>query len=99
SEPIANEPTDTQGGHLRARWSRTRRNGATLQIQSSLEIEGRQEPIGDYHRRAFDIDSQYHIQLGAHQDLVAGTSYRFTDEQLLGTVGLSLTPPEDRSSL
>ena len=99
SEPIANEPTDTQGGHLRARWSRTRSNGATLQIQSSLEIGGRQEPIGDYHHRAFDIDSQYHVPLGTHQDLVAGTSYRFTDEQFLGTVGLSLTPPDDHSSL
>jgi iron complex outermembrane receptor protein len=99
SEPIANEPSDTQGGHLRARWSRTRSNGASLQIQSSLEIGGRQEPIGDYHRRVFDIDSQYHVRLGAHQDLVAGTSYRFTDEQLLGTVGLSLTPPDDHSSL
>jgi iron complex outermembrane receptor protein len=98
-EPIANVPSDTEGGHVRGRWTRTRAGGASLQVQSSVEIGGRQEPVGDYHRRSFDVDTQYHTLLGAHQDVVAGTSYRFTDEEFKGTIGLSLTPPDDHSYL
>ena len=74
-------------------------SGASLQIQSFVDIAGRQEPVGDYDRRAFDVDTQYHTALGAHQDLVAGAGYRFIDERFAGRVGFSLTPAEDSSSL
>jgi iron complex outermembrane receptor protein len=98
-EPIANDPTDTQGGHLLGRWTRTRAGGASLQVQSFVDIAGRQEPVGNYHRQAFDLDTQYHTALGAHQDLVAGTGYRFIGEKFVGHFGLSLTPADNNSSL
>jgi iron complex outermembrane receptor protein len=98
-EPIANDPTDSQGGHLLGRWTRTRASGATLQMQSFVDIAGRQEPLGRYHRHAFDFDTQYHTRLGARHDLVAGGGYRFIDEDLIGHVGISLTPAESTSSL
>ncbi len=98
-EPIANDPTDTQGGHVLGRWTRTRASGASLQIQSFVDIAGRQEPVGNYRRRAVDLDTQYHTALGAHQDLVAGAGYRFIAEKFDGHVGLSLTPAHSNSSL
>jgi len=98
-EPIANDPTDSQGGHLLGRWTRRRASGASLQVQSFVDIAGRQEPVGDYYRRAFDLDTQYHTSLGTRQDLVAGAGYRFNDEKFDGHVGLSLTPARSDSSL
>jgi iron complex outermembrane receptor protein len=98
-EPIANDPTDSQGGHLLARWTRSRASGASLQVQSFVDIAGRQEPIGNYHRRTFDLDTQYHKPFGTRQDLVAGAGYRFSDERLDGHVGLSMTPAQGYSSL
>ena len=98
-DPIANDPTDTQGGHVLGRWTRTRPSGASLQVQSFVDLAGRQEPIGDYHRGAFDVDAQYHTAIGAHQDLVAGGGYRYIDEAFEGHAGFSLTPSESRSSL
>ncbi len=98
-EPIANDPTDSQGGHLLGRWTRTRASGASLQVQSFVDIAGRQEPVGDYHRRAVDLDTQYHTSLGTRQDLVAGAGYRFIDEKFDGHVGLSLNPARSNSSL
>ncbi len=98
-EALANDPSNTQGGHVLGRWTRTRRNGAVLQIQSFVDLEGRQEPVGDYHRHAFDFDAQYHTALGAHQDLVAGAGYRFIDERFDGGIGFSMTPAESNSSL
>ena len=91
-EPIANDPSDTQGGHLLGRWTHTRASGASLQIQSFVDIAGRQEPVGDYDRHAFDVDTQYHTALGAHQDLVAGAGYRFIDERFDGTRRLFADP-------
>ena len=98
-EPLANDPSDAQGGHLLGRWTHTRANGASLQIQSFADIAGRQEPVGNYDRRVFDVDTQYHTALGAHQDLVAGAGYRVIDEEFSGHVGFSLTPDDDHSSL
>ena len=98
-EPIANIPSDTQGGHLLSRWTRTGATGASLQIQSFVDLSGRKEPLGDYRRRTFEIDTQYHTRLGTRQDLVVGAGYRHGVEGLTGRVGLSLTPVEDRASL
>src|SRR5476649_2105402 len=98
-QPIADDPSDANGGHVLARWTRTRPGGATLQIQSFLDIAGRQEPVGDYDRQIFDVDAQYHTALGARHDLVAGAGYRFIDEGFNGHVGFSLTPADEHSSL
>ena len=98
-EPLANDPSDTQGGHLLGRWTHTRAGGASLQVQSFVDIGNQQEPVGTYHRHAVDVDTQYHTALGARQDLVAGAGYRFIDEKFAGHVGLSLTPAEGHSSL
>jgi iron complex outermembrane receptor protein len=98
-DPVANVPTDTQGGHLLGRWTHTRENGGSLQVQSFVDVAGRQETLGDYDRKVFDIDSQYHTALGANQDVVAGIGYRFIGEKVIGHFGFSLEPDEDSSSL
>jgi iron complex outermembrane receptor protein len=69
------------------------------QIQSSVDIANRQEPVGDYFRHAFDVDSQYHTAPGGRQDAVAGAGYRFVGEGFAGRNGYSLTPAIDESSL
>jgi hypothetical protein len=98
-EPLASDPSDAQGGHLLGRWTHTRVSGASLQVQSFVDIAGRQEPIGNYHRRTFDVETQYHTALGAHQDLVAGGGYRFSGHEFAGRIGFSVTPAESTSSL
>ena len=98
-EPIAKDPSESQGGYLLGRWTHTRANGASLQVQSFVDVTSRQEPLGDYSRRVADLDVQYHSALGAHHDLVAGAGYRFVHEGLGGAVGISLVPPEGNSSL
>lgn len=98
-EPLANDPSNTLGGHLLGRWTHKRASGASLQIQSFIDIASRQEPVGNYNRQAFDVDIQYHTALGAHQALVAGAGYRFAGERLAGRGGFSLIPAEDNSSL
>ena len=97
--PTRDDPSSTQGGHLLGRWTHKRPGGASLQIQSFADVAARQEPVVDYRRRMFDVDTQYQFALGANHDLVAGGGYRFIAERFDGTVGFSLAPPENSSSL
>ncbi len=97
--PIVPTASDSWGGHVLDRWTHTRANGASLQIQSFFDVADRWEPIGDYHRRAVDIDTQYHTAVGERQDLVAGSEFRFINEGFNGSPGHLLTPADDSSSL
>ena len=98
-EPIAHEPSDAQNGHLLGRYTHTRAGGASLQVQSFMDVARRQGTIGNYGRDVFDLDTQYHVVIGAHQDLVAGAGYRSSRERIAGRFGFSLAPAEDSSSL
>jgi iron complex outermembrane receptor protein len=98
-EPLVDDPSDTQGGHMLSRWTRTRAGGASMQIQSFVDISARQEPVGDYRRRTFDVDTQYHARFGSRHDVVGGAGYRHGVERFIAGVGLSLIPAEDRASL
>ena len=97
--PISPDASDTSGGHLLGRWTHTRAGGASLEIQSFLDIERRDEPVGHYDHQALDVEAQYHTVLGARHDVVAGAGYRYIDEGFKGGVGFSLTPDEEHSSL
>ena len=98
-EPIANVPSDSRSGNVLGRWTHSSASGASLQVQSFVDIEHRQEPIGDYERNMVDIDTQYHRSLGARHDLVAGAGFRFFDEKFAGHVGFGLNPAIGDSKL
>ncbi len=98
-EPLLTDRSESHGGHLLGRWTHTRAGGQSLKVQAFVDISGRQEPVGDYQRKAFDLDAQYRATYGARHDIVAGAGYRFVDEKLTGRVGIALVPPENRSSL
>jgi iron complex outermembrane receptor protein len=98
-QPVATDSSATRGGHLLGRWTRQGGNGSSLQVQSFVDIEDREEPLADYSRRVLDVDAQYHTALGKRHDLVAGAGVRSAHERLTGHFGLSMTPPETDSSL
>jgi iron complex outermembrane recepter protein len=98
-QPIVDDPSTFQGGHLLGRWVHKRAGGASLQVQSFLDVATRNEPIADYHRAAADVDVQYHSTFGARQDLVVGAGYRFIDESFDGHVGTFLNTNEHNSTL
>jgi len=97
-EPFSNAVSMTRGGHALGRWTHTLAGGAALQIQSYADLASRHSPVGDYKRKAFDVDTQFHTAIGAHHHLVVGTAYRFSRERLDGHIGVSLTPAESDSS-
>jgi iron complex outermembrane receptor protein len=89
---VLRDTSDMTGSSLTGRWVRPEPGGASFQLQSSIDIAHRLEPIGDYSQTSADVDLQYHTPLGARHDLVAGLGYRFDDESFAGLVGYSVTP-------
>lgn len=98
-QPIIHDPSDTLGVHVLGRWTRPLRSGASLQVQSFVDFVDRQEPVGDYHRHAFEFDAQFHTVLGARQDLVTGATYQYAGERLLGKNGFTLVPADNNATL
>jgi iron complex outermembrane recepter protein len=99
TEPFSHGVTDAYLGHLLGRWTRAQADGASLQVQSFVDLSNRRAPMGTYDRQTVDVDTQYHKPLGARHDLVAGAGYRFIADQSTGIVGISLTPADEQSSL
>ena len=84
--------SQTQVADALGRWTHTRSNGATLQLQSFVDISHRREAIGEYRRQTMDLDTVYHTALGPRHDLVAGGGYRYIAEAMDGGVGYSFFP-------
>ena len=96
--PIRDDPSTTQGGHLLGRWTRKRPGGASLQLQSFVDVRpGRSRSVTT--AAACSTWTRSTSSPSARHDLVAGGGYRFIAERFAGGVGFSLTPPEDSSSL
>jgi iron complex outermembrane recepter protein len=98
-EPYSRAPTDAYSGHVLGRWTHAQSSGASLQVQSFVDIASRREPIARYDRRIADVDTQYHRAFGQRHDLVAGAGYRFMADSFAGHVGVALTPADDQASL
>jgi iron complex outermembrane receptor protein len=96
---LVDDPTVMTGGMLLARWTHVQAGGASLQVQSTLDLDHRNEPPGDYHRQTGDVDVQYHTSIGARHDLVAGAGYRLNHEGFAGRHGFSLTPQASTGAL
>lgn len=98
--PFSDTPTDRQGGHLLALWTRKgSSSGDGWRVQSFFDVSNRDEPTGDYFRRTFDLDAQYRAPVGLRHDLVVGAGYRFAIEGLRPKVGIDLTPGESHVTL
>jgi iron complex outermembrane receptor protein len=98
-EPLAHVVSSAHGGHVLGLWTHARPGGSSLTVRTYLDAASRSEPLGDYRRLTFDIDSQFHARLGRRHDLVIGAGYRSLAERLSGRNGISLTPPSDTSAL
>lgn len=71
-----NEPVDSAGGNLLARWSHTSRQGAQTTFQAYYDDYHRVDlgTVEDY--RAVDFDLEHHFHAGERHDLVIAVGHR-----------------------
>jgi iron complex outermembrane recepter protein len=82
------------------RWTDQRENGAQLSLQTYIDWARRDEPLNFIDDRiTYDIEAQYNFApIGIHQ-LVAGTGFRFMDDEKTGNNNVSFSPAKRQSDL
>jgi iron complex outermembrane receptor protein len=89
----------TQTGNVFGRWTRTDSGSGKLQVQSFVDLAHRRESVGEYDRRTFDLDADYHTILGPRHDVIVGGGYRYISEAIVSGIGYSFTPNHKRVAL
>ncbi len=75
------------------RWTHRRDNGASLQIQSSIDFR-QNDDTADPRQILADVEAQYHVAVRGRHDLVVGTGYRLIDESVGGGYTFSIIPSQ-----
>ena len=81
------------GGSLQGTWTHTNspESGTTLQL--SYDQYERDDNLGET-RRTFDIAFQHHFAWGDRQNLIWGGEYRYSQSHTIGSLFVSLDPPD-----
>jgi iron complex outermembrane recepter protein len=86
------------GGFLQSIWDHTCSERSNSKLMVSYDGYERGDLLGDK-RQTFNVDFNHHYQLGARQEFVWGLGYRLTAEHSDGTLGVSLVPPSQSTSV
>jgi iron complex outermembrane receptor protein len=90
--PIS-EQINMSGGFIQSVWNHaySARSDSTLQV--SFNHYRRGDPLEPEIRDTLDLDYQNHIARGQRQDIVWGLGYRYTTDQIGGSLTVSFNPP------
>ncbi len=80
------------GGHVLANWEHQLHNTSTLDIQLYYDHTQRDFVIAEEIRDTIDIEFKHHWNPPGAHDIVWGTGYRCTEDDIEGTIPISFTP-------
>ena len=80
---IADDGGRLWGEVLKGGWSRSLKNGATLDVHAYVSRDDRRDPTLDESRDLFDIDGQETLTIGARQTVTWGGEYRLYHENFV----------------
>jgi iron complex outermembrane recepter protein len=81
-----------RSGNALARWTHRGDNGSSLQVQSTVGIQRRDDFVST-DESSIDADAQYQFKFGGRQDIVAGGGYRFVNSALGTNFAVAFDPP------
>lgn len=87
------------GANLLTRWTRALSETSDLTVQAYLDYALRNKDVLDENRTTFDIDMQHSFHAGDRHEIIWGTGYRFTKDDLEGTFLLNFTPTKRSDNL
>lgn len=83
---------DFSGADLLARWRRSYGDKSDFTLQFYYDRTERQQVVLEDIRDTLDLDFQHRFQLTAHQELVWGLGYRWTQDDIESDGGVSMNP-------
>ena len=86
-------PADLSGSSVLWRWNHTSAPGSETTLQIYLDRYFRSGPESNETRSTVDVDFHNQLQLSARQDVVWGAAYRYTYDQIFGTIDQGYLTP------
>src|SRR5262249_14012690 len=81
---VEEETIKTRGWHLLGRWGRALPQEARLMVQSYLDYKFRDQRLLEDERISFDLDAEYQLPKMEMHEVIMGTRYRYTNDDLIG---------------
>ena len=97
-KPAPNSTELTSEYDLLGRWTHRDRHGATLQLQSFVDVRHNDDAV-NVHQTQVDLDGQYHATLAGRHDVVVGAGYRRLAVSIDGSFVFSLSPNRVRETV
>lgn len=91
--------SDTSGGNILGRWTRTLSATSSLSTQLYYDHTFRRDPNFREERDSVDLDAQHRFRLPWQQEIVWGLGYRFTTDDTGGVEGVELVPSNRSDNL
>jgi iron complex outermembrane receptor protein len=95
--PAGSSPgtTDIDGSNVLARWERPLQEGANLSLQTYYERTHRDIPdTYEESRDTFDVDFQHHLRSLGRHDMLWGSGFRWTGDEIINTPYVTFSPAE-----
>jgi iron complex outermembrane receptor protein len=96
--PIVLDQVNLGGGFLQTVWNHTFSDRSGTSLQLSYDEYERNDALGET-RGTFDISFQHHLGWGSRQNFVWGIEYRYSASHTVGSLIVSLDPPNLNTSL
>lgn len=96
--PTVLDQVNLGGGFLQTVWNHTFSNRSGTSLQLSYDEYERNDALGET-RGTFDIAFQHHVGWGSRQNFVWGVEYRYSISHTVGSLIVSLNPPNLNTSL
>jgi iron complex outermembrane receptor protein len=90
---VVQADTDLDGANLLGRWTRDYSADAGSALQIYYDYTHRRIPQWfEEHRHTLDVDYQHRIRIGSRQQVVLGSGYRITHDQVGNSPGVAFLP-------
>lgn len=87
------------GGDILGRWNHVFSSRSDTTVQLYHDHYSRHDPQSRVQQDTFDLDFHHHIAWGSRQDVVWGAGYRFTTDDVSGSLTVSYSPNSRNASL
>jgi iron complex outermembrane receptor protein len=97
--PAGNLEVGADGGNVLGHWRHSINQASDLQFRMYYDRTHRNDPSFVDNLDTIDLDFQHRVAVGARQEILWGSNYRFTDNRNAGKVIFALQPTRSRDSL
>jgi iron complex outermembrane recepter protein len=88
------EEIDLANGSLETVWNHAYSASSNSSLQFSFDQHRRDDPLNPELRNTYDLDYRHQFALGARQEIVWGLGYRYTADQIGGSLTVAVIPPD-----